>query len=378
MFSQEFISSIIDFLTTSAADWLLPSMLFVFTVGVVLRGLVYYTVSREYWFAREFYKRVHQYLDDKDIDKSNLSFYVMMKQNLEKTFYESFVVRAYMKRRNPDYVMDITDRVFLVQQGCARLVKETLRQVKFLRHTTERPRFIELTKNVFENNPCFKKILGIIPVSGTHDVLNILPGIFIIGGIFGTFLGIMGALPELGEMKLEDVEGAKSIMDNFLTKISFSMSTSIIGIIVSVLMTFINTLLDPEKMFIKTVNKFENTMELAWDVSVNNSLPADIPDFNEHRDPLEALAEDAVENEVAGNKLVAPAHMSQGVAQNPVHGMESVVDTTISKPTEQIQNNTPAVEAVANISEASVGNEEPVVAETSSDEKVEEEVDKAS
>ncbi len=305
MFSQEFISSIIQFLTTSATDWLLPFMLFAFCVGTVLRGLVYYTVSREYWFAREFYKRVHNFLDDQDIDKSNLSFYVLMKKNLERTFYESFVVRAYLKRRNPDYVMDVSDRVFLIQQGCARLVKETLRQCKFLRHTTERPRFIELTKNVFENNPCFKKILGVIPVQATHDVLNILPGVFIIGGIFGTFLGIMGALPELGEMKLEDVEGAKMIMDNFLTKISFSMSTSIIGIIVSVCMTFINTLLDPEKLYVKTVNKFENTMELAWDVSVNNLHPRDIKDFDEHRDPIEALAEDAVENEVLGANVIS-------------------------------------------------------------------------
>ena len=144
-----------------------------------------------------------------------------------------------------------------------------------------------------------------IPVQATHDVLNILPGVFIIGGIFGTFLGIMGALPELGEMKLEDVEGAKMIMDNFLTKISFSMSTSIIGIIVSVCMTFINTLLDPEKLYVKTVNKFENTMELAWDVSVNNLHPRDIKDFDEHRDPIEALAEDAVENEVLGANVIS-------------------------------------------------------------------------
>lgn len=305
MFSQEFISSLIEFLTTSATDWLLPVMMFTFMVGLVLRGLVYFTVSREYWFATEFYKRVHNYLDNEDIDKKDISFYVLMKKNLERTFYESFVVRAYYKRRNPDYVMDWSDRVFLIQQGCARLVKETLRQTKFLRHTTERPRFIELTKNVFENNPNFKKIMGIIPVAGTHDVLNILPGVFIIGGIFGTFLGIMGALPELGDMKLEDVEGAKMIMDNFLTKISFSMSTSIIGIIVSVCMTFVNTLLDPEKMYMKTINKFENTMELAWDVSTNNKLPKDISDFDEHRDPVEALAEDAVETEVKGDNLLS-------------------------------------------------------------------------
>lgn len=298
MFSQESIKNFIDFLTTDIANFLIPGMLLCFIFAVVLRGLVHFTVSREFWFAKEFYKRVHTHLDERDMAETNKSFYLSMKYNLEKTYYELFVVRAYMKRRNPDVVMDITDRFFLIQEGSARLVKETLRQVKHLRYQKERPRFVEMAKNVFDNNVCFKNIMGFIPVQATHDTLNILPGIFIICGIFGTFLGIMGALPELGNMKLEDPEQAKVIMDNFLTSIAFSMSTSIIGIIISVGMTFLNTVLDPEKMFIKTINKYENTMELLWDCCDNNSLPSDIEDFNEFRDPIEALAEESVNAEV--------------------------------------------------------------------------------
>ena len=316
MFSQESITGFISFLTEDLATYLLPSMLFVFCVAVVLRILVHYTVSRELWFAKEFYKRTHEFLESENENesKSELSFFISMKLNLEKTYYELFVVRAYLKRRNPDYVLDFTDRTFLIQQGCARLVKETLRQIKHLRYNKERPKFLELTKNAFDNNPCFKNVLGAIPVQVTHDVLNILPGIFIIGGIFGTFLGIMGALPELGNMKLEDVEGAKIIMDNFLKSIAFSMSTSIIGIIVSVCMTLLNTLFDPEKVFLKTINKFENSMELVWDACETNVLPKDIPDFNEHRDPIEALAEESIESQInksssfsAGKMSISPA-----------------------------------------------------------------------
>jgi len=301
MFSQESIKSFIDFITNDLAVYLLPAMLFTFFIAIALRFLVHYTVTRELWFAREFYKRIHDYLDTKDNVNNHNSFYISLKKGLEKTYYELFVIRSYMKRRNPDYVMDMTDRVFLIQEGCARLVKESLRQIKHLRYQKERPRFIEITKNIFDNNICFKKVMGIIPVQATHDVLNILPGIFIVGGIFGTFLGIMAALPELGEMKLEDVEGAKIIMDNFLRSISFSMSTSIIGIILSVAMTFLNTLFDPEKIFLKTINRFENTMELLWDSCENNHLPEEYPDFDQHRDPVEALAEDVVERQVQKN-----------------------------------------------------------------------------
>jgi hypothetical protein len=323
MFSQETIKGFIDFLTNDIAVYLIPGMLLVFFVAVGLRFLVHYTVSREFWFSKEFYKRVHEYLDERDMDATNKSFYISMKVNLEKTYYELFVVRAYMKRRNPDVVMDISDRFFLIQEGCARLVKETLRQVKHLRYQKERPRFIEMTKNVFDNNVCFKNIMGFIPVQATHDVLSILPGVFIIGGIFGTFLGIMGALPELGGMKLEDPEQAKEIMDNFLTSIAFSMSTSIIGIIISVSMTFLNTLLDPEKMFIKTINKYENTMELLWDCCDNNTLPEDVVDFNEFRDPIEALAEDAVNAELGKKNL----NLDIDNESKPTKVKEETVDT---------------------------------------------------
>lgn len=305
MFSQESIKSLINFLTEDLAVYLLPVMLMTFLFGFGLRFLVWYTVRRELWFAREFSKRVHKFLDEKDDDKLlDNSFYISMKLILELTYYEIFMLRAIKGRRNPDYVMDLSDRVFLIQEGCARLVKESLRQIKHLKYQKERPRFIELTKNVFDNNPCFKKVLGILPVQSTHDVLSILPGIFIIGGIFGTFLGIMAALPELGNMKLEDVEGAKVIMDNFLKNIAFSMSTSIIGIIISVTMTFINTLLDPEKIFMKTVNKFDNSMELLWDCCDNNALPSEIPDFDKHLDPLDGkkLARDDIEKQIMSNR----------------------------------------------------------------------------
>ena len=331
MFSQETIKGLIHFLTEDLSVYLLPLMLMTFFGAVILRVLVHYTVRRELWFAKEFSKRVHNFLDTKDDKKlEDNSFFLSMKIILELTYYEIFMVRAAKQRRNLDYIDNLRDRVFLIQDGCARLVKETLRQTRHLKYQKERPRFVELTKNVFENNPYFKKVGGVLPVQVTHDVLTILPGIFIIGGIFGTFLGIMSALPELGNMKLEDVEGAKIIMDNFLKSIAFSMSTSIIGIIVSVSMTFVNTLLDPEKLFIKTVNKFENSMELLWDCCDNNALPVDVPDFDKHLDALDGrkMAQEDIESRILGTRNVPGLSSVVGMAKNKFN-KEKVVDTEI-------------------------------------------------
>jgi hypothetical protein len=293
--AQKLVDSIVEF----ATDLLIPAMIVSFGVAVVLRILIYYTISRENWFATEFEKRVHRFFDETDHREHYASFFVMAKRLLEKTYYELFEVRAIMKRRKIDFVGAMSDRVFLIQHGAAFLVKDTLKQLKFLKYGGDHPKLHELSKNVFQNNPCFNRVFGIIPTSRFNDVLNILPSVFIIGGIFGTFLGIMKALPELGGMDLNDIEGTKMVMDDFLLKVSFSMSTSIIGIILSVLMTVLNTLLSSERTFVRIIERFENSLDLLWNRCSNNTLPEEINDFDEHRDPIEALAEQAITNEVA-------------------------------------------------------------------------------
>ncbi len=292
---------IVQGFTTFATDYLMPMMLLIFFVAIVARFLIYFTIKREDWFAREFEKRVRRFMDSEECTKT-VSFFVTTKMLLERTFYELFEYRAIMKRRKPDQVWAVSDRIFLIQHGVAILVKDSIKQIKFLRYGHQPPKLLEISKNVFQNNPSFKKVFGILPIGPLNDVINILPGLFIIGGIFGTFLGIMRALPELGGMNLDDIEGTKQIMDSFLIKISFSMSTSIIGIVLSVLTTIWNTIFPPEKVFVDIIERFENCLDILWNRSQNNELPENIPDFDENRDPLDALAEEAVRNQLSKDK----------------------------------------------------------------------------
>lgn len=291
------VQKLVDFLVVFATDFLLPMMGVVFLLGVVARVLIWWTVKREYWFASELEKRIQRYINSVENTK-NISFFVVSKKLLEITYYELFEVRAIMKRRNPDVVMNWVDRVFLVQQGCARTVNDVLRKIRYFRFNGETPKFLELSKNVLQNNPCFNRIFGIIPMSGLNDLLNILPNLFIVGGIFGTFLGIMKALPELGGMDLADVENSKMVMDTFLLKISFSMSTSIMGIVLSVSMTLLNTFLSAEKQFVMTVENLTESLNTLWSISSHNELPNGKQELKEDEDPLLVLAEDVVAKEL--------------------------------------------------------------------------------
>lgn len=299
---SEIIKSVIDGLVVFATDLLYPAMGLLFVGAVIGRALIYYTIKREEWFARQFEVRVDQFVAE-NRKVPGLSFYVISKRLLEKTFYELFEVQAYLKMKKPDMIMTVSDRLFLIKQGAAWFVHDILKQIKLVKHDESAgPKIFQISKNTFSRNPCFNKVLGIFPTGTFNDLLNMLPSIFIVLGIFGTFLGIMKALPNLGDMNLNDIEGTKMVMDQFLMNISFSMGTSILGIVLSISLSFLNTTMSPSKIFLDSVDRLESSLDSLWNLSDNNHLPDDLPEFNEHRDPIEALAEQSVQRQITYSK----------------------------------------------------------------------------
>lgn len=282
-----------------AVELLTPIMVVAFFVGGAFRFLIWFTVRRHDWFAQEFEKRVNRFIEgERPGNVKNASFYSLTKQLLERTFYEAFELRERMRRRKKDHVDSLGDRIFVIRQGCAWLVRDILKQLKFLKWHDNNPKLINITRATFQQNPCFNRVFGVIPLSGVNDVLNILPGMFVIGGIFGTFMGIVNGLPKLGGMNVQDIEMTKTVMDGFLYEVSFAMNSSIIGILFSVLMTFTNTIFSPEKVFVSMIERFENSLDLIWYRSDNNEFPKEVKDFDEHRDPVEALAEESLNSEI--------------------------------------------------------------------------------
>lgn len=290
--------TLIDGLVIFSTHWLMPFMFLIFIGAVAMRLMIYYTVMREFWFAKEFEKRVDAFSESLT-GKESLSFYATTKKLLEKTFYELFEVRYYMKRRRPDFVMTWSDRVFLIKQGAARLVHDILKNVKPVKHQAGvDPKLFQTSKKVLAHNPCFSKVFGVLPTATFTDLINMLPGTFIVLGVFGTFLGIMKALPELGGMNLSDVEGTKMVMDQFLLKISFAMSSSLIGIIFSILISVVNSTFSPQNVFVSSVDRLESALDSLWNISSNNEIPTDDQKFDENKDPEEVLARKSLDREL--------------------------------------------------------------------------------
>ena len=102
---SEIVNGIIDGLVAFATDLLIPFMCLIFLGAIAMRVLVFYTVKRQEWFSKELQKRVDTFVDSEDFEHKSYSFYAVTKKMLEKTYYELFEVRSFLKRRNPDYIM---------------------------------------------------------------------------------------------------------------------------------------------------------------------------------------------------------------------------------------------------------------------------------
>jgi hypothetical protein len=282
-----------------AAEYLIVGLPYVmagvFIMAVFSRIMMWYTVKRHEWFARQVENRVNRFIAAEVPGKNTrVSFYVLSKRILECTYYEVFALRDRVKRRNGDVVMTISDRIFLIKPGCAWMVKDILNQLKFLKWTSDTPKLQQITRSTLLHNPFFNRVFGVYPIAAVNDLVSVLPGLFVIAGILGTFIGIAGGLQDLGGMNLQDLENTKNVMDRFLHEIAFAMKTSIFGIMFSLCTNLVNTVFSPERVYVELIDRFESSLDLLWYRSDNNDFPSVSQTFNEHRDPAEALAEDAI------------------------------------------------------------------------------------
>lgn len=263
---------VMDHLIEVTAELVMPLMAVAFLSGIAVRMLIFYIARMEQKFSFEFEKRARRAVDEMNADEKKRvrSFHRLVRMLLEQTYYECFELRNRFKRRNLDHISSVADRLFLVQDGVARAIEDTLKKTRYLKRESHQGKMVDLTRGVFENNPFFNRLMGVFPVALLNELINILPGLFIIGGIFGTFLGISKGLPELGGMDLSHIEESKRVMDMFLVTISKSMIKSIVGIALSVVMSLINTVFSPDSLYFNMINRFSGTLEQLWDETTTN------------------------------------------------------------------------------------------------------------
>jgi hypothetical protein len=125
------------------------------------------------------------------------------------------------------------------------------------------PDFYELTQRVLDQDKQWKNVLG-IKVETLTRILDIMPGLFVVGGIFGTFIGIASALPAIGKIDLSRIQESAPILTGFIDGIALSMRCSIAGILASVIMTVLNALFPINSSRIDVQRELERAFEMIW------------------------------------------------------------------------------------------------------------------
>jgi hypothetical protein len=126
------------------------------------------------------------------------------------------------------------------------------------------PEFDELADRVMNDDLNWTKLYGHIPIEGVSRMIDILPNLFIVFGVFGTFIGIAMALPEIANLDFSNIEGSSATLTHFVVKVAFAMKTSIAGIFFSLILTFLNTFFPIQDMRDRTFKKVETSLQILW------------------------------------------------------------------------------------------------------------------
>ncbi len=267
--AQDAISVMLLPFFNAASNGIVPVMLVMFVVAVLMRLSLFWVIKAELRFAREFAVRLHFYLRAVAHGEAPRvgSFSRLIRALLEKTYLECFEINDRYKLRSLDKVESLADRLFMLHAALQRCVEELVVQLGYLKKSVERSGrndFQDIVRSTFDTNPYFSRVFGVLPISTINELLATLPGLFLVLGIFGTFMGIAAGLPELGNMDLANIENTKKVMDGFLVHISAAMLKSIVGIGLSAFMGILNTLLSVETTHYTAITRLSDSLALAW------------------------------------------------------------------------------------------------------------------
>ncbi len=131
-------------------------------------------------------------------------------------------------------------------------------------HCQTPPNFTELTHRLLAQDEKWNKLIGPIPLEGVSRLIDILPGLFIVFGVFGTFVGISMALPEIANIDFNNLETSGSTLTKFVLNTTFAMKTSIAGIFFSVILTMLNTFSPIKDVRGRIFKQVETTMQALW------------------------------------------------------------------------------------------------------------------
>ena len=162
---------------------------------------------------------------------------------LEKTKDE--LVEKHLVEKEPATGMD---GMFDIENGVAHIVDVTVDEVKEQKYE-DTPDYDIITRIAFDNSPYFSSTFKYFDSEDVLAILYRMPFMIILVGIIGTFAGFYLALGQGGDIK----SGA-----------AVAIVSSLVGLPVSLLMDYINTLYPDKSRYQQAFNKYKESLEILF------------------------------------------------------------------------------------------------------------------
>ncbi len=162
---------------------------------------------------------------------------------LEKTKAE--LVEKHLATKSP---AGLVDQMFDLEGGVAAIIDLTVDEIKHQGYARA-PDYEIITHIALDDNPYFSRTFQFFDSEDVVGVLFRAPFMIILLGIIGTFAGFYLALSEGGDIK----SGA-----------SVAIVSSLVGLPVSLLMDYINTLFPDESRYRQAFDKYKVTLEMLF------------------------------------------------------------------------------------------------------------------
>jgi hypothetical protein len=159
---------------------------------------------------------------------------------------------------------------FDLEHGVAHIVDVTVDEIEGYGYA-DTPDYEFITRIAFDNSPYFSTTFRHFDSEDVLAILNRAPFMVILLGIIGTFAGFYLALGQGGDIK----SGA-----------AVAIVSSLVGLPVSLLMDYINTLYPDKSRYQQSFNKFKESLEILF----NHEKELNSIDKDRRKDPIRQKA----------------------------------------------------------------------------------------
>ncbi len=255
-----------EFIMTVSTTYLIQVMSLVLIIALGLRFMAHRASKADQLYYSTFTREIEKRVERDDIGKIELDDAEKYVEGLLDEVATNLPSRGVRVRKSEKDDNNSKRKIMSVREyaGGSQSLIHSLKSETNAFKANQKPNFEQLTHRVMSKDTHWVKLHGLFSIDSVIRMIDVLPGIFIVIGIFGTFVGITNALPRIAEIDFNNISNSSSVLSVFVKDVSFAMQTSIAGIAFSLIISLLNTLFPIHTIRDSIARGVEDCLEYLW------------------------------------------------------------------------------------------------------------------